>query len=158
MENWKQKPSNGGRRPNADYNGKKSEQPPKEKIFPNIDVNREFKPSWIISGIDGDFIKFAENVGGYMAENGVKSSKIRSIYSEIKRIQMNFEKETTAFYLLKPKVAYAYGRNKTSGLGKFKEVFDKCFEHIKEEKHYLNFCNIMEAIVAYHKANVKGDD
>lgn len=64
MENWKQKPSNGGRKPNADYNGKKSEQPPKEKIFPNIDVNREFKPSWIISGIDGDFIKFAENVGG----------------------------------------------------------------------------------------------
>lgn len=118
-----------------------------------------FNSAWITNEVDKSFVEFAEKAGKYMAENGLKSSKIRSIYSEIKRIQMNFTKEQSSFYLLKPKVAYAVGRERSvKGLQMFQCVFDKCFQYVNGEKEYMNFCNIMEAIIAYHKAFVKNDD
>ena len=91
----------------------------------------------------------------FMAKNGLTNSKIRSIYGEIKRIQMgSFEKERSSFYLLKPKVAYALGRDdKNEGLRMFKLVFDCSSKHVSDQKSYLNFCNFIEAILAYHKAN-----
>jgi CRISPR-associated protein Csm2 len=64
-----------------------------------------------------------------------------------------FEKEKSSFYLLKPKVAYALGRDeRNEGLKLFKKIFDECFEYVTDQKAYLNFCNLMEAILAYHKA------
>lgn len=112
--------------------------------------NRE----WIINGATPDLVDFAEKVGEFMAKNGLTNSKIRNVYGEIKRIQMGeFEKEKSSFYLLKPKVAYALGRDeKNEGLKLFKKIFDKCFEFVTDQKSYLNFCNLMEAILAYHKA------
>lgn len=112
--------------------------------------NRE----WIINGATPDLVDFAETVGEFMAKNGLTNSKIRNVYGEIKRIQMGeFEKEKSSFYLLKPKVAYALGRDeKNEGLKLFKKIFDKCFEFVTDQKSYLNFCNLMEAILAYHKA------
>ena len=89
-----------------------------------------------------------------MAENGLTNSKIRSIYGEIKRIQMGeFEKEKSSFFLLKPKVAYALGRDeKNEGLRLFKLVFDKASEYVNSQNTYQNFSNFIEAILAYHKA------
>ena len=133
--------------------------------------NRE----WIINGATPDLVDFgpasgyfakavkgsrimsektAETICEFMANNGLTNSKIRNVYGEIKRIQMGeFEKEKSSFYLLKPKVAYALGRDeKNEGLKLFKKIFDKCFEFVKDQKSYLNFCNLMEAILAYHKA------
>lgn len=132
------------------YNG----APKRDKTDPIAEYRSYgFKKDWIISGIDKDFVVFAEKVGNYMAKNGLTTSKIRNIYSEIKRIQMDFEREKAAFYLLKPKVAYTVGRDKNiDGLKMFKFVFDDCFDCVTENRHYINFCNIMEAIVAYHKA------
>lgn len=120
-----------------------------------IDVKREFNKEWITVGADKEMITFVENAGMYMAKNGLTNSKIRSIYGEIKRIQMSeFEKEKTSFYLLKPKVAYALGRDeKNKGLKLFKEIFDTCFPYVMDTKTYKNFCNLIEAVLAYHKAN-----
>lgn len=120
-----------------------------------IDVKGEFKKEWITNGATNEMITFVESVGKFMAENGLTNSKIRSIYGEIKRIQMGeFEKEKTSFYLLKPKVAYALGRDKENkGLKKFKEIFDTCFPYVTDTKSYKNFCNLIEAVLAYHKAN-----
>lgn len=89
-----------------------------------------------------------------MAKNGLTNSKIRSIYREIKRIQMGtFEEEKSSFYLLKPKMAYALGRDdKNQGLKLFKQIFDRCFEDVTDQNSYYNFCNLIEAILAYHKA------
>lgn len=128
--------------------------PRREQEDPKVEyMNYGFKKDWVICGIDKDFVVFAEKVGKYMAKNGLTTSKIRNIYSEIKRIQMDFEREKAAFYLLKPKVAYAVGRDKNiNGLKMFKLVFDDSFNCVVKNKHYTNFCNIMEAIVAYHKA------
>lgn len=114
-----------------------------------------FSPSWIEKGADESLIAFAEEAGKYMAKNGLSNSKIRSIYGEMKRIQMGkFENEKISFYLLRPKVAYALGRDdKNRGLQLFKLIFDKGAMAVKTEKEFNNFCNLLEAILAYHRAN-----
>lgn len=113
-----------------------------------------FQSKWITDQADKDLVIFAETMGNYMANNGLTNSKIRSIFGEIKRIQMGeFDKEKSSFYLLKPKVAYALGREKTNkGLQLFKLLFDKSSEYVNSQKCYLNFCNLVEAVLAYHKA------
>jgi len=115
----------------------------------------DYKSVWIISSADNALVDYAEKAGKFMAKKGLTNSKIRSIYGEIKRIQMSeFEKEKSAFILLKPKVAYALGRDANNdGLKLFKEIFDLSSANVTDQKSYQNFCNFMEAILAYHKAN-----
>ena len=56
---------------------------------PNDVLNRNsFDNNWIIEGADAKLPDFAEALGKYMANNELTNSKIRSIYGEIKRIQM----------------------------------------------------------------------
>lgn len=119
-----------------------------------------YQSKWIREGIDDIFPDFAEKIGKYIAENGLTSSKIRSIYGEIKRIQMgDFEKEKSSFFLLRPKVAYALGREKTNkGLQMFKIMFDACFVDVKDKASFLHFCDFLEAVLAYHKFYVKKDN
>ncbi len=121
----------------------------------NVFRNANFQSKWITGQADKELVAFAETMGKYMVENGLTKSKIRSIYGEIKRIQMGkFEKEKASFYLLKPKVAYALGRDeKNRGLKMFKLLFDRSFDFVTDEKSYQNFCNLIEAVLAYHKAN-----
>lgn len=113
-----------------------------------------FDASWITKEASPALVQYAEDMGKFMAENGLTNSKIRSIYGEIKRIQMGeFEKEKSSFFLLKPKVAYALGRDeKNEGLRLFKLVFDKASEYVNSQNTYQNFSNFIEAILAYHKA------
>ncbi len=113
-----------------------------------------FKSKWIQDEADKDLIEYAEKSGKFMAQNGLTNSKIRSIYGEIKRIQMgDFEKEKVSFYLLKPKVAYALGRDsRNEGLILFRKIFDHCFSHVIDSKTFINFCNLLEAVLAYHKS------
>ena len=116
-----------------------------------------YNPEWISKEADEALIVYAEKAGEFMVRKGLTNSKIRSIYGEIKRIQMStFEKEKSAFILLKPKVAYAFGRedrNRNDGLHLFKLIFDRSSQDVSDQKSFLNFCNFMEAILAYHKAN-----
>jgi len=118
-------------------------------------LKSEYQQKWIISSADSALVDYAEKAGRFMAKKGLTNSKIRSIYGEIKRIQMSdFEKEKSAFILLRPKVAYALGRDANNeGLKLFKEIFDLSSTDVTNQKSYLNFCNFMEAILAYHKAN-----
>lgn len=110
---------------------------------------------WFTNGADAALVKYAEQAGKDLVNGKLTNSKIRSIYGEVKRIQMGtWEKNKSAFFLLKPKVAYAYGRdNKNEGLRIFKEIFDEAVKYVNDDKSYDNFCNFMEAILAYHRAN-----
>jgi CRISPR type III-A-associated protein Csm2 len=68
-----------------------------------------------------------------------------------------FKGETTAFLLLKPKMAYAVARDGKRGLKQLTEVFNKAFELVdvsgpNGSAHFKNLMDIMEAILAYHKA------
>ena len=131
---------------NENQYGKK---PMADDIFQDL----VYKPTWITVEADADLVKYAESAGCFMAKNGLTNSKIRSIYGEIKRIQMGvFEKEKASLNLLKPKVAYAYGRDKNEGLRLFKKIFDRSSMDVSNQKSYQNFCGFIEAILAYHKA------
>lgn len=114
----------------------------------------KYDSKWITNQATSEMVDYAEKAGEFMAKNGLTNSKIRSIYGEIKRIQMgDFEKEKSSFFLLKPKVAYALGRDeKNEGLKLFKLIFDQCFGNVTNHRNYQNFCNFIEAILAYHKA------
>jgi len=113
------------------------------------------KPEWIKNGANEEMVSFAEKCGKDLVNGNLTNSKIRSIYGEIKRIQgaKDFNKSKSSFFLLKPKVAYAYGREpKNEGLKLFKEIFDSAFQYVNDDNTYNNFCNLMEAILAYHRA------
>lgn len=117
------------------------------------------KQTWISDKADSDMIIFSDKAGRYVADNGLTSSKIRSIYGEIKRIQMGkYQEEAASFLLLRPKVAYALGREKSNkGLELFKLIFDEASKKVSDQKSFNNFCNLFEAILAYHKSYVKKD-
>ena len=139
--------SQGDKNRNGGYNDRASA----ESKMSELNIKKE----WIEKGADREMVKCAEIAGEFMANNNLTNSKIRSIYGEIKRIQMGeFEKEKSSFYLLRPKVAYALGRDeKNQGLKLFKLVFDKASEYVTDQSSYHNFCNFIEAILAYHKAH-----
>lgn len=138
--------------------GKKSQEDPQGKAM-RLFAEDEFRKTWIESGADEYLPDYAEKMGRKLADNKLTSSKIRSIYGEIKRIQMGeFEKEKTSFYLLKPKVAYAVGRDcGNSGLQLFKLIFDRASSYVKDSQTFNNFSNFMEAVLAYHRAYSKND-
>lgn len=140
--------SNGGSRWNSSNRGQSDSV---KQIFEEW----KFSAKWVTDEADKDLIAFAEKAGEYMAKNQLTNSKIRNVYGEIKRIQMGtFDKEKSSFFLLRPKVAYAFGRERNNkGLEMFKMVFDTAFDSVSDGKSYQNFCNLIEAILAYHKAN-----
>lgn len=154
--------SNGyGQRWNSNQN--KNDNKPKidaKEEAAKIFAKNKFLVSWIENGADEALPDYAEFIGKAMADNKLTSSKIRSVYGEIKRIQMGeFAKEKASFYLLRPKVAYAVGRDKENiGLQLFKLVFDKSAKCVKDEDTFLHFANFMEAVLAYHRAYVKKND
>lgn len=147
------------------WNGNQNKNDNKPKIdakeeAAKIFAKNKFLVSWIENGADEALPDYAEFIGKAMADNKLTSSKIRSVYGEIKRIQMGeFAKEKSSFYLLRPKVAYAVGRDKENiGLQLFKLVFDKSAKCVKDKDTFLHFANFMEAVLAYHRAYVKKND
>lgn len=137
-------------------------QPPKRNDDNVVDVfirNHPFKPKWILEGADEEMIAFAESAARILKDCGLSTSQIRNVFGEIKRIQLKGISDPegyTAFMLLKPKVAYAYGRQQGSqsmGLKLFKKYFDDSWSYVqKDDVKFDNFCKFIEALVAYHKA------
>lgn len=139
--------------PNA-WNNSHTKRDEKKESANDVFNLLKYQSTWITNEATEALVDYAEAAGKFMAKNGLTNSKIRSIYGEIKRIQMGiFEKEKSSFYLLKPKVAYALGRDeKNEGLKLFKKIFDQCYPSVTNQKSYQNFCGFIEAILAYHKA------
>lgn len=129
------------------------------------DVNQDFDlkakkttiESWIKKGIDKSTIDFSNDFGKFIA-NDLTTSQIRTVFGEMRRIQMNnYIKEKTAFLLLKPKLAYAVKRHKSKGLSKFYDLFSIAYDAVNTsddtegEHHFANMMNLLESILAYHK-------
>ena len=139
---------------------------PKANDESTTDLSKEFNTKWITNGIDEKFIVYAEKVGQALVDGKLTTSKIRNIYSEIKRIQIQVSKEKefsvtsssyASFLLLKAKVAYTEGREKNViGVKLFKAIFDKAWERVVNDENkktlFENFCKVMEAILAYHRS------
>jgi CRISPR-associated protein Csm2 len=118
---------------------------------------------WIEKGIDSDAIFIAEQFGKYLVKTGFTTSQIRNVFGEIRRIQSSGILECkTDFLLLKPKLAYAAARagnrGNDSGAKSFNSVLSLAIDYTntKEdnglESRFKNFCDLTEAVLAYHKA------
>ncbi|HPR59065.1 MAG TPA: type III-A CRISPR-associated protein Csm2 [Bacteroidales bacterium] len=118
----------------------------------------DFKTDWIKIGIDKDCIQFTDEFGRFLKNNQLTTSQIRNVFGELKRIQMKgFKEEKTAFLLLKPKMAYAVARDGKKGLQQLTSVFNKAYDVVDVEgkngpMHFQNLMDLMESILAYHKA------
>ncbi len=123
---------------------------------PSPEWERTFNADWIKKSITKECIEYTKDFGKFLSdkrEGNLTTSQIRMVYGELKRIQMKgFEKEQTAFLLLRPKMAYADKRNESNGLKELKKVFDKAYQYVETSQHFYNFMNFMEATLAYHKA------
>ena len=123
---------------------------------------REFKREWIEKSINDECINFTEKFGEHLANNGFTTSQIRNVFGEIKRIQMNgFSTNKTDFLLLRPKIAYAAKRATTNSRNTGPIDFEKVIKEAHfavntgnpgDEKRFKNFCDFIEAVLAYHKA------
>lgn len=120
-----------------------------------------FREEWITGGIKNDAIDYAEKLGQRLVSERFTTSQIRNFYGELKRIQLKGirdEKQKAAFHLLHPKLAYAAKRSGGIGAQTFKTEILKAHKEVKidnidSEKRFQNFCDLCEAILAFHKAS-----
>jgi CRISPR-associated protein Csm2 len=123
-----------------------------------------FQPVWIDEGIKAGAIEYAEQLGRRLVDERFTTSQIRNFYGELKRIQLKKitdSKQKSAFHLLHPKLAYAAKRaEKTGSRGAttFKEEILKAhtavrIDEAKSDERFDNFCDLCEAILAFHKAH-----
>lgn len=126
-----------------------------------------FKKEWIEQGIRADAIEYAERLGLALKNEKFSTSQIRNFYGELKRIQMKgIETNIPAFYLLHPKLAYAARRaeknDDNKGANRFKNEILKAHEVVKIEEtgyetRFQNFCDLCEAVLAFHRAKGGSD-
>lgn len=126
-------------------------------------MEENFKEEWIRNSIDEQCINFAEKFGKQLVDNNFTTSQIRNVYGEIKRIQLSgFSENKSDFLLLRPKMAYASKRatdkdRRATGAAEFEKVIKKAHNAVAsgsdgDTKRFENFCDFVEAILAYHKA------
>lgn len=124
----------------------------------------EISKEILTNGIKDVHIPVLKDWGRYLAieekdrdtKKPMTTSQIRKFFGEIKKIQADFENCKGEIILLDPKMAYAVGRAKKDGASKIEDFYkalSPLLADIKEDKlRFKNFVNIVEAIVAYHKA------
>lgn len=133
-----------------------------QQLTKTEDFSAKFDPGWITTEITEDCIRFTESFGSFLAKKGFSSSQFRNVYGEIKRIQFKgFGTNKTDFLLLKPKLAYASSRasdyKKKEAATQFERLIAKAHTAVavgtnEDLKRFENFCDFVEAILAYHKA------
>lgn len=118
----------------------------------------------LIEMLDGKntkgMVEWAEKIAKKTLEdkkNPLTTSQIRNIYGTVKKLDMVGDSEDVLpkLILLKPKLAYAVGRNdKVEGLKLLRDVLGAAIDLVAEKRNprFQNFCRFFEAILAYHKA------
>lgn len=119
-----------------------------------------FQATWIKDNLTEESIHFANCFAKSVLaayNGGISTSQFRNFYGELKRIQLKgLQSEKAAFYLLLPKLAYAVKRNETTGGKKLNELIKEAHKEVKAdekdaERRFKNFCDFIEALLAYHK-------
>ena len=115
-----------------------------------------------LSKLSAEDINNLAKIEGEKYSKSIKISQIRNVYSAITQIRNDFkyrnknkysEKIERDLIVLKPKLAYAAGRN--DKVMPFQKLFDKAIDGVinsdKKNKALNNFFLLSEAVVAYHK-------
>jgi len=114
-----------------------------------------------LSSLSPEEINQIAQFQGEKFARGIKTNQIRNIFSTITKIRNDFKSNKGKFeesirrelVMLKPKLAYAAGRN--PDVRPFQELFDSAINGViqssKPEEALRNFFDLAEAVVAYHK-------
>lgn len=134
-------------------------------------------PDWIKSeyGLTREPIQWAQTFGEFLAQydrdnrkKELSTAQIRRFFGLIKRLQAKgyTQQSRTDLLMLTPQLAYAVGRDKkktrrglidSSKIHYFYREISTAVEAVaaetieKEQIHFKNFVNLVEAIVAYHR-------
>ena len=113
--------------------------------------------TWMAEGISQEAVAFAEAFGKHLNQKRFKTSQIRKVFGEVRRLEMRGYNEA-AFLMLKPRLAYLR-REGSSEAEAFSRVLSAAIDAVVEgsteaEKHkrFKTFIDFFEAILAYHRA------
>lgn len=123
-------------------------------------ITSRFNQDWITIGVDDDCMNLCEDLAIDMVNAKISSSFLRNIFGELRRIEAGgFDKHRTEFVLLRPKLAYTCGRaiernnNAKDELKALQELYKLSAQKVTNALCFQNLVSIMEAIIAFHKAN-----
>lgn len=104
-------------------------------------------------------VQDAETLGRHLKNTSVTTNQIRNAYGNMKKLEMagwQGSRTQREVILLKPRLAYAVGRQKGAaqvGLRNLQTVLNHAIEApVNDADTFKRFCQFFEAIVAYHKA------
>ncbi len=114
---------------------------------------------------DGDtklLVNQAKEIGQNLARQ-LTTSQIRNIFGTVRQIEMSWSAQASEdekqlamrhLMLLKPKLAYQAKREKGQGVQQLADIFVPAIDMVNEDrKHFQNFVDFFEAILAYHTAS-----
>ena len=105
----------------------------------------------------------AKLLGEYIKEQGLKTNQIRKFLDAVKRLKVKLaqDKEESfsviedELFLLKPKLAYAAIRQQDRGGNPVKplsDVISEAIDKVKDSPDFYRLVQLIESIIAYHKA------
>ncbi|MCR4428826.1 MAG: type III-A CRISPR-associated protein Csm2 [Caldiserica bacterium] len=132
--------------------------------MPNEERGQNFVPDEqkierILGGDSALLNDYAEELGKIWAK--LSTSKIRSILNYVQRIKPEEDLESGKLDLLRYKLAYLVGKEKTAPeLFPLRQVLDAAIKRVGNkgkdaQQRFINFRNFVEAIVAYHRFHKK---
>jgi len=111
-----------------------------------------------------EIVTAAQAWGTYLKNEGLTTAQIRSIFGEVRRIEMGWPVNTTstaanrALILLKPKLAYQAQRDaeknkRTQPVRKLESILQPAIDLVEGDRtRFQRFVDFFEAILAYHKS------
>ncbi len=97
-----------------------------------------------------------DNWGKPKYRKNLTTSQLRKFFGELRTIEaLSYQKfNLQKILLIKPKLAYAVGREKKEDkakIGDFYVELSSAITQIENAEHFSNFVKLVEAVVAYHK-------
>lgn len=111
-----------------------------------------------------EIVTSAQAWGAYLQGEGLTTAQIRSIFGEVRRIEMSWPVNTTSeaaerdLILLKPKLAYQAERDaeknrRSQPVRKLESILQPAIDLVEGDRgRFQRFVDFFEAILAYHKA------
>ncbi len=110
-----------------------------------------------------ELVELAQQLAQTLVDKKLSRSQIRNIFTEARQIEALWEKEgehekeaLRRLILLKPKLAYQAGRDKSVKL--LQEKLNEAIDVVsnapagKQKEYFMRFMDFFEAVLAYHKA------
>lgn len=102
-----------------------------------------------------DLVQDAEDFGQELVSQGLKTNQIRKFLDAVnqlkaKLIDTSFADIKDEAILLKPKLAYAAARQ--NAIKPLNQVISEAIDIVEDEKDFSRLVQLVESIIAYHKA------